>query len=115
MQPGSKVKFVDKGGEEHAATVAEITGTGDSLYKIVSLVYGSGDKAKLVEGVIHENDADSKDDGEAVPPYWREVGAARREVQAEPEPVPGGGVRSGVPALPIPPEIPDEAPPKRKR
>jgi hypothetical protein len=107
MQSGSKVKYVDGAGEEHRATVHEVTGTGDSLYKVVSLVHGSGEKAQLAEGVVHENDAEKSDDGEAVPPFWREAGAAHRQEQAAIEPVPGGGVPSGQPALPVPPILPE--------
>lgn len=98
MKAGARVKYVAAGGDEHVAHVTEVTGTGDSLYKIVSLVYGDG---VHVHDVAHENDVA---DGEA---HWRETGAARRLKMVPTAAVPGGGVPSGV-AFVIPPEREEE-------
>lgn len=126
MKAGSKIRYVDEGGEEHAAVVGEITGTGDSLYKIVSLVYRVDGREKLVEHVPHENDVLDEETGEPNAPHWHEVGAARRQKQPPlPEPPPGGGVPSGEPPRGRVPDVEalraeaeeevEDTPKKRKR
>lgn len=90
MQPGKHVTLVLARDKEHKATVAEITGTGDSLYKRLTLIYGDD---KVLEDVPHENDAGE----EPKPPYWHERGAARREVMVLAEAPPGEPIPSGVP------------------
>ena len=107
MQAGSKIRFVDAKGGEHTANVTEVTGTGKSLYKVVSLVHGDGSH---VQDVPHESDADADRDGNPKGPYWHEVGAARRQVMVPVVPVPGGGVPSGAPDLILPPPEAVEAP-----
>jgi len=106
MRAGDKVRYVS--GEEDDGSlvpVLAVTGTGTSLYKILSLLVDDA----VVEKVPHENDAK---EGE---PHWREVGAARREVQVMPEPVPGGGAASGAPVLPVAPEVATTAKGTRER
>jgi len=108
MQPGKDISFVNKTGSPTHATVGAVTGTGDSGYKVLTVVFADG---RAQEKVPHENDAK---DGQA---FWRLRGAEAKEVQAETEAPPGEPIPSGERVgsrEPILPESVEDAPaPKR--
>lgn len=82
MRTGDSVNLYS-GGERQSATVAEISGAGESRKKILTLAVGSGDKAVKYADVKHREDAE---EGE---PFWTLKGDSvqreLREATAEPE------------------------------
>ena len=65
MKAGSRVVYVNSSDNESEATVNEVTGTGESGYKVLSLT-PDGD-SKVRENVPNERDAGA---GKA---FWREI------------------------------------------
>jgi hypothetical protein len=71
------VRFFEADGTRHVSEVVEITGTGKSLAKILTLQYRSGGENVVVEDVKHEQDSEP---GE---PFWLRKGERRSREDIE--------------------------------
>lgn len=67
MKVGGRVRFIDKKGDQHQATITEISGTGASGYKILDLKFADEE----VKSVAHTGD---QEDGEG---FWLLPGEKR--------------------------------------
>ncbi len=56
MKQGVKVTYVEKNGHSHVATVEEVTGSGPSGYKVLTVSYTAGKRETTVEDVVNERD-----------------------------------------------------------
>lgn len=73
MQINQRVRFIDSKGDQHQATVTEVSGTGKSGYKILDLTFG----AEEAKNVAHSGD---QEPGEG---FWLLHGEKRPNEDAE--------------------------------